>query len=605
MPLLSKSIQLGQASKLESISLPGFGGGLNAVESDISMQPQYQVALQNFRRTAGGSQETRFGSNWFADVVSVVTGDIVDSVVFANAIITVTDTGQIAATDLSGNVVAIWNTAIANALPGTPAGWSGSLDSIDFVPFRSQLVVHNGVDKPITIDENLDVTYLADLATGSNVYTPIGKYGCVVSNYHCVAGIPAAPTTVYVSNKGTSGTFTGDALPNDAIAIDVGAYAPEGAPEIRGIAGFRSYLIVFFAEQSLLIRLGIYNDATPPVHIPEFPDTLPNVGILGHRCVVQVINDLRFAGFSNVNSAKRNLFGQIDGDTLSDIIEPAYRRAVGVLTDNERLKRCFVVFDSISHDTSIYVPDGTAFVYCNNEKLKTKAWTMFTGPAWRSGCASTLGRVFFTIGSRIFQQGNTIFAGEKYRADRLNDRDANWTTGHAYSIDDIARDTVTAVSYICIADHISGGTTFANDRAAQVLAPKWEEYTGEGIDILMELPWIAGKDPMQLKQNRFLGIGSGGTAEFTVKVWVDNLYKDDDGEVIYDPALTMAFIGNDALGFGYDAGPYGGGRRSTDPRLFKFPINFKTIKIQFSGSVKKRLELASASFLYARGRWKR
>lgn len=603
MKMFPANFQVGKAARMEEIALPGFGGGLNTVESDTTMSPTYQVALKNFRRTASGSQEVRFGSQWFADIAGTVSGDIVDCVYFSNSIICVTEDGEIAAIDDSGTVTAIWNSAIAALLPGAPLGWSNLLDSIDFVPFRAELEIHNGVDKPLTIASDLSVTYLQDLGTGSNVDVPIGKYGCVVSNYHCVAGIPAAPTTIYISSKGTAGTFPGDPAPNDSIAIDVGAYAPEGAPEIRGIAGFRSFLVVFFGSQSVLIKLGVYD--SDGNHTPEFPDNLQSFGLLGHRCIVNVVNDIRFAGFGSVNSAKRNLFGNVDGDTLSDIIEPSYRRTVSALSDEDRLKGCFSLYDSARHETVLYLPGGVAHVYCNNEKLRYKSWSQDDGQSWRSGCVSFLGRVFLTFGTRVFQQGNSIFAGENYRADRMLDRDASWVVLHPYAVGDLILDLDNDKTYECIVAHTSGDTTFTNDRIAQASSPRWSEYLGEAIDIELELPWLQGKNAMQLKQNRFIAIASAGIAEFTISIWVDNLYKNDDGAIIFDPALVTQFIGNDAIGFGYDSGPYGGGRRSNDPRLYKFPVNFKILKIVITGSVRKRLELSGISFLYARGRWRR
>jgi hypothetical protein len=67
----------------------------------------------------------------------------------------------------------------------------------------------------------------------------------------------------------------------------------------------------------------------------------------------------------------------------------------------------------------------------------------------------------------------------------------------------------------------------------------------------------------------------------------------------------MLFIGNDAPGFGFDAGPYGGGRRSNDPRLYKFPVRFKAIKPKISGSTRFPLEVSGLTFLFARGKYGR
>jgi len=604
--LLPKNLRAVKKIPLVPLTIRGFKGGLNSVDSDIEMAGQFCPVLDNWRRSPSGTQILRFGSNWFTDINSVSNSPIVDEVFFSNSIISVQENGQVVATDVDGIDTIIWSDAIAAALLGSPDGWSIGLDSIDFVPFKNKLVIHNGVDKPIIFDSNLVGKYLQDEATGSNTNVPIGKYGCVVSNYHCVAGIPAAPTTVYITAQGTVGTFPGDPPPNDAISLDVGAYAPEGAPEIRGIAGFRSFLIVFFEKQALLIQLGVYDTDTPPNHTPAFNDTMPAFGLLGHRCILQVEKDLIFASQSGVCSASRNLFsGLVDSSALSSYVEPEYRRDVGALTDEQLLKSCFMLYDEMAHETTLHLPGGNGFLYCANDQLKYKSWATFSGESYRSGCVSSKGRMFLSFGSRIFQAGNRIFIGESYHADRLNDRDANWNTGTPYVVGNIARDVDIDKSFICIGNHTSGGTTFGADRTAQATEPKWEEYLGEPIDFELEMPWLDGKDPMQVKHIRFVSIATKGTAEFTLSVWVDNLFKDADGVLQYAPALSMLFIGNDAPGFGFDAGPYGGGRRSNDPRLYKFPVRFKAIKPKISGSTRFPLEVSGLTFLFARGKYGR
>jgi len=601
-------VRFGAGSKLNLVPLTirGFGGGLNAVDNDIEMDPRFQKVLNNFRRTPKGSQVIRFGSNWFTDVNSVSNSPIVDEVFFSNAIISPLENGNVVATDVNGVDSIIWSDAIAAALLGSPDGWTPGVDSVDFVPFKNKLVIHNGVDKPIFFTATLVGNYLQDEATGSNVNVPIGKYGCVVGNYHCVAGIPAAPTTVYVTAKGTIGTFPGDPPPNDAISIDVGAYAPEGAPEIRGIAGFRTFLIVFFEKQSLLIKLGVYDTEVPPNHTPSFDDTMPAFGLLGHRCIVPVGTDLLFAGPSGIASAKRNLIsGLIDSTPVSSNIEPEFRTQVGLLTDAESLKSCFMLYDEIGHETTLHLPNGNGFIRCYNEQLRYDSWGTFSGPAYRSGCVSSKGRRFFSSGTRIFAGGNGIFTGENYYADRLNDRDRDWVSGTPYVIGNIIRDPFDDLSFIAIADHTSGAVSFAQDRIDQALTPKWEAYLGEAINVELEMPWLDGKDPMQLKANRYVAMATKGTAEFTLSVWVDNLYKDEFGVLLHPAALEMLFIGNDAPGFGFDAGPYGGGRRSNDPRLFRFPVNFKSIKPKITASVRSPLEIVHISFLFLRGKYGR
>jgi hypothetical protein len=198
-----------------------------------------------------------------------------------------------------------------------------------------------------------------------------------------------------------------------------------------------------------------------------------------------------------------------------------------------------------------------------------------------------------------------VFAGEEEFADRLDDREANWASITGYVVGQIIRDTITNESYICISDNTSGAVSFQQDRIDQTADPQWELYEGLPVAFEMELPWLSSQDPMKDKFNRFVSIASKGDAKFTLKVFVDNLYKDVDGAVVFDPAISVDFIGNDAPGFGFDAGPYGGGRRSTDPRLYNFPVKFKSLKPIFTGSARKRLELIRMSFLYNLGLYRR
>ena len=108
-----------------------------------------------------------------------------------------------------------------------------------------------------------------------------------------------------------------------------------------------------------------------------------------------------------------------------------------------------------------------------------------------------------------------------------------------------------------------------------------------------------------MKQTRFLSISSTGTSPFFVKAYVDHLYRNYEGQSIYDPAITMDFMGNDAVGFGLDSLPYGGGRRSHDPRLYKFPVRFKTLKLNMYGSTILPLEIGIVSVLFSSGKYKR
>lgn len=579
-------------SKLEDITLRGFGGGLNVVDSDVNVEPKYQTTLVNFQRATSGAQRLRFGNAFFSSLVGTVSGGrIVDMFYFNNRIVAVTSLGEIATVTNAGVSSLIWNNTIAGALPGAPAGWS-ALTQVDFVPWKDQLIIHNGIDKPIILSAIFHVTYLQDLATGSNVNVPIGKFGCIAANYHCVAGIPAALTTIYLSAKGTSGVFPGDPAPNDAISIDVGAFAPSGAPEILAIAGFRTKLIVFFRGQSLIVVLGEYDNAATPNHKPRFEDDMPQFGIFNHRVIETVENDLRFAGYDGMASASRNLFsGNILSKFLTAFIEPLWRSTLA----GAAALGPFMVHNPIQHATYVFIGDnsGTVLVYENNSQLHYESCTMYTGLFFACGCRSFLGRVFMAnrniLGQDalvIYQMGNELFAGENYSADTLGFNLGTWTNSQAYTAGQFWYDAATKQSYTCQINHTSpAGGTFAADRVAN--PTRWVLWPGNPITFTFELPWTDGRNPMRTKQSRFVSIDARGSATFTLSAYVDFLTA--------TPEATMDFVGNDATS----------GRKANTPELYEFLFNFKTLKTKISGSAYAPLTIAGIRYLFSKGRFRR
>jgi hypothetical protein len=598
--IFNKSMKKSQASKLETSTLRGFGGGWNAVDDDHAMAPRYCTSLVNFQRTPSGGQQKRWGTKWFVDIKDVNDSPIVDQYYFNGRLINVCENGVIVSVTDGGTKAVIWNTAIAAELPGAPSAWTTGVTQVSFVPFKNTLIIHNGQDKPVSISSAFAVTYLQDLATGSNVNVPIGKYGCIAANYHCVAGFSASPTEIIISAAGTSGTFVGDPDPNDSISIDVGAYAPEGAAAIRGIAGFRTNLIVFLQGIAIQVILGIYDGTT---HKPEFPDTFPKFGLIGNRCITVVENDLVFAGLGGLTSARRNAFvtQHLDSSYLSNIIEPEYRERVAALSDTEQLVNSFSIYDPLQRNYILFTKDGNALCYTSNEKLNYKGWSSFVGMDYTCGCTSFLGRVFLSKGTRIYQLGNKTF-GEEYYADKIYDRDVTWSQSLAVTTGDLVYDSVTDEVYTVSVTHTTPATgTFEDERTAT--PEKYALYEGVAVDFVLEMPWFEGKDHMKIKHNRFISVGSTGTSEFTVECYVDDLYKDADGNVIYDPALSLTFTGNDTPGFGIFTDQFGGSRRSATPLLYKYPIKFKIIKFRVYGSSVHALIINSFSFVFARGRY--
>lgn len=613
------------ASKLDSSTLRGFGGGWNSIDEDLSMKPNYQVSLINFHRTTSGAQAVRFGQSFVCDIRNTHNSPIIDGTYYNTWNVVFCEDGYVLKVNEDGTVqTVIWAGFPANTVPEGPL-----FKQVSFVPFKDQLVIHTGKTKPLVVKPDMTVTYLGD-PVGGNALTPIGKYGCVAANYHCVANIVETalvppvtgtiqivkrrPTEIYISSKGTAGVFPGDADPNDSISIDVGAYAPEGAASIRGIAGFRTYLLVFLQNITLQVKLGDYDEEGN--HVPKFPDTLPQFGILGNRTIVTIENDIMFGGLSGLASAKRNLYApdSITSDYLSTAIAPTYRRIVGALTDDEQLNKSFAAFDKLNNDFLLFMPDGKVLCYTFNPRLKMNAWSQYDDMDWTAAWTSILGRLYLTKGTRMFRSGNSTFEYENHYADRMHDRDTTFVTGaQSYDPGELVFDALTHEVWEWMGPGVNtkpAGITFEQERENHPL--QWIRYEGRAIQIELELPWIDGKDPMKLKQLRYVSIATKGDAEFTFDAYVDNLYKDSEGNVIYAPAVSMTFVGNDAAGYGFDDANfdpkthdptgYGMGRRSRDPRLFGVPVKFKSIKFKLTGFTTKKLEIINLSFLYARNK---
>lgn len=581
--------------QLKPATLSDFGGGLNAVDNDLTMKTRFAKVLNNWFRDVDGAKSVRHGTKFKFDVSSAVSGDIVDVVYFSNHLVVFCASGEIASITDAGVITAIWNNTIAAALVGAPSGWGSTFTAIDTTTFKGNLIVVNGVDKPLIIASDMSVNYLQDVPTGSNVNTPIGRYCTTVANYCVIGGIPSDEGTIYISATGTSGTWPGDTAPNDAVSINVSTYAPEAGAKIIALGSFRNNLLVFFDGAMIIFTLGTMNDAG--THVPQVKDTIIEHGVLNHRTNITLKNDYIFADTAGVFSASRNAFSLVDTKSLSDLVLPLYQSEVP-FEDVGRAK-CFSVWDSTEHRVFNFMPsaDGmTAWVMSSaTAAVKDPQWSRVTGWNFVAGCTTAKGRMFLAKGSKLFQYGNNAFADENYSADFVGEYDSAWATGTAYSIGDRVLSSGTV--YVCLVAHTSG--TFATDLAAD----KWDVYQGEAIDFDWELPWTDTNARAPTKFLAYLAADTQGTAAFTLDVFVDNYYKDADGN--YDPALSMDFVAGDAGGYGNLDQTYGGGRRLRDERPFGMPVSFKIMKLRVHGSTKLPLKVVTMTIFYSTGTFKR
>lgn len=577
-------------------TLEDFSGGLDLSDSDLRLTTAFAKVLNNMHKDTDGTMSARWGTKFLWDVADKVTGNIIDIFYFRDKLLIFTDAGEIATILPETNTItAIWNSSIAGDLPGTPTGWSTGLTQVDWTEFKNELVVCNGIDKPILISRSHTVTYLQDLATGSNVFTPIGKFTTTVGNYTVIGGISASPDELYISSGGTSGTWPGDADPNDATSINIAAYTSNTGSDIRGLSSFRNMLMIHFATSTVVMTLGEYD--SNGVHKPKVMDTVPEQGTVSHRTPVVLESDIVFNDERGVYKAKRNVYGNaIESERVSERIQVPFVSSMPK-SATDRIQS-FSVLNRNENRIMFFLRNAeglSTWVMSFTEGLKRRAWSQFSGWNWSSGCMSQLGRIYFTKGTKVFQYGNGVYPNEDYTADFIGEYDTDWETATAYVVGDrVLHDDAV---YICVADHTSDD--FDSDFAGNA----WTIYEGEDIVVDWEFPWTDTNVRMTKKRLSYMGIDTQGTAPFTIEVYTDNFRYDQDGDD--DPALSIDFVAGNSLGYGGGEQPYGGGRRAADERLWGTPCEFKILKLRLRGSIRRRLKIVAISLLMSRGTYKR
>lgn len=584
---------------LKTKTVSDFSGGLDLVDNELTLRSRYAKVLDNMVQGSDGSNAVRFGTKYKYSIDTVATGTLIEIVYFSSYIIAFTSTGQIVKITEAGVATLIWSTAIAALLPGAPTGWSSGLTvgCIDTTEFRQELIVQNGTDKPIKITKSGVVDYLQDIPTGSNINTPTGKYVTTVGNYLVVAGISAAPTTLYISNAGTSGTFVGDPAPNDGITLDVATYVAENSSGIIGLAAFRGQLIVIFEGAILVITLGGYEGTT---HKPAVQDNIVEHGTINHRTIVTVKNNLILADITGVHTAVKSNYGLINTEAISDLIDPDYIASIS--TDTALRPMCFSVWDHLGKSITTFVTteDGVYVGWTmgfSKDNLKAPAWSRLTGWSFTCGCTSARGRVYMGTGTKIYQAGNDTFADEDYSADFMSDAQANWIVGNAYVIGD--RVNVDGITYTCLVNHMSS-SDFDTDLALLY----WELYEGAEINFIWEFPWTSLDNRTVKKGLKYIQADTTGRGSFKLQVFVDNFFIDSlTGD--YTPAIEQDFVGGDSAGYGDGDQPFGGGRRLRDERPWGMPAEFKIMKMRIVGSSPLALKIITLSILYNVGTHRR
>lgn len=592
-PRTRKFVEPNARMNLRTDTVRDFSGGWDSVTNELIMPRRFARKLQNMHLDDSGSISVRYGTKLFVDLATAGMSTIVGMEYFSTYICAVDDRGRVALIQGDGTIYVVWDESIADSYSVRP--WSATT-YVSFAQMRNQLVICNGVDKPLAVQTNRACNYLVDLGTLLNTRVPIGKYIFAHQRYLIIAGDPLAPSTIYIGSRDTVGTFFGDPPPNDAVNIDLASYI-SGDPTIIGINAFREFLVVAFPNASLVAQLGVYSGSQ---HVPRFDDPLQEIGVVAHKTMAFLGDDLFSLDIAGVQSLNRVFVtNKLEPTSMSDRIQPDVVSAVNrtniftanatspfaIYHHNQSTYFLFVPND----DTLAAVTETRCFALLYQPEIKQQAWADFRGWNWRSVCKSLLHDLFLSRGTEIFIYGRNeapVYGDYAGSEETWTDNTA-FTDNHGWSP---------------VAD--------VND-------------PGIPIPFAWELPWNDMRSRMELKSLQFLQVDSKGTGQFSVQGFVDNLYlardlgeewqdgfmfTDDLGweraEPLLQPHIELQLIGGDAAGYGlegYGNGPFGGGRMTNDERLYAFPLTGKLFKLRISGETNQPLSFQSISYTYSRG----
>lgn len=482
--------------------------------------------------------------------------DIVFCEGFQDKVIAVDKSGNIALVDANGNSVIIWSEDIAQTTLST-AGWS-ALTFVTASQYGRQLTLSNGIDKPLLVDldNTHPVTYLEDLGSSSNTNTPIGRYSATVGKFLIIAGIPTKLSTISISNTATSGTFLGDPNPNDAVEVDISQYVDIRDPEITGLTEFRGQLLVMFDDTVVPVQLGVYNSSSE--HTPVVGESIRKHGTLAHHSIQNIGNDCFLVDDIGVPSIRRaSLDLSFRPKRVSRFVDPLIQAALSPLSVGTLEDRVLSVYNKNAGQYMVFIPNNDTegattetfcFVYTLIEELGVKVWSRWRGWNWRAVGTTPLGRVIMATGRRIYILGTD---DDPYYADLINDPDID------------------------------------------------EPTTGDGIEFDWMLPWGDFGRRGVRKDIEYIKFDTKGTAEFTCRLYVDNLMVDENDAD--SPVLSMSFVGGDTVGFGQGSQPFGGGRNTSDEQLWEFPSECAIARLRISGTATENIQFIAIILYYMMG----
>lgn len=488
------------------------------------------------------------------------------------------------------------------------------------------------------------VQYLYDLGTQSNGFIPPAKYCIAMNHYLVLAGDPAHVDRVYISSRDTSGTFEGADPPNDGVNVDLGKVGVQGDQEITGLNRYRDKLIVGFDGAIVFGTLGIYDGDE---HTPVFDDVSEGYGCHSHRSMVNLGNDLFMLDQSGIPSIQRTLAsGTIDPKRVSELIDPAIVANVTRLTRGDTLNKSFAVYNGNDKQYMLFVPnyqDGATHDLPNQPFTRSTQYPERLRVQWPAH-SFLVGDTITLSGAEDYGPLPASLLNDTWQIARVIDRDlfeidlpdgtyddtypdvagggisvvgtTHWTETYGYIYTFVNELRVRAWSRFrnwrwragCVSE--LGRVFFADDydvyTMGSITDPVYTDFKDTAfeaaIEFAWELPWADFDKRMNEKHMRYIAFDTKGTSKFLALMFVDNIYK-QEGSLV--PNNVAEFIGGDSGGYGKGAQPYGGGRLTSDERLYAWTARYKLAKLRFQGQAASPLKFISISVLYQTGDYRR
>jgi hypothetical protein len=472
--------------------------------------------------------------------------------------------GVIVVVTAQGNIYTVNDAGVATQRTFTPA-WTTPVAEVNFSQFGGNLIITNGVDKPLRMVPALTVAYLVDAGTGLNTFVPQAKFTCTHNNYNVAAGMSAEPSTLSISAKGTDGTFIGAPAPNDGVKLNLATYINIGDASITGITSFRDQLIVTFEQVIVSVKLGTYNGTT---HTPTVEDVIENVGALSHRSIVALGDDVVFQDLAGVSSVKRALItATLSPVRESGLISDRINVAAAGLSLAVLSKSAFAVHDRIESQVLFFMPktspvadttDNNVFVYNFNVGARYRSFTYFDQLAFRCGCRTQENRIYFASGRTLYR----------------------YQSRYEESYGDLRTSALPS---------------------AAVPTP-----------FRIETPWTDLRDPINAKLSKYLQIIAEGSAQFTVDMYVDRQPTEHDLSIdLYasdapgssTQTLWYWIDGDGQWSWSTDTGLWSDGeairgKPAISEQLYAWPTKFKRAKFVIYGNAISELGLVAITMMY-------